>query len=61
MADTRDLSDVNGTPFGVGVDENTALVVTTDLAAGQTSAEVIGENGVYFVDVSKAQAGEQNG
>ena len=51
----RLLSDTNGrdlgTDFGLGVDENTALVVTSDLDGGNAVGEVMGENGVFFANV----------
>ncbi|KAL3863803.1 hypothetical protein ACJMK2_005535 [Sinanodonta woodiana] len=49
--DTRRLS--LGTNYALGVDENTALVITHD-GTSQASGKVIGAAGVLLVDVSKA-------
>ena len=59
LVDTRDLE--LGTDFGLGIDENTALVVVTSAEDLSVMGEVIGENGVYFVDTRSANVGETNG
>ncbi|XP_050400418.1 cyanophycinase [Patella vulgata] len=58
LSDTRHLS--NGVDYGIGVDENTALVITH---AGTSTAtgHVLGESGVTIIDVSKSQTEPQDG
>lgn len=47
------LQLMTGVPFGVGVDENTALLVAP--GDGQAELAVVGENGVWLNDVTAAQ------
>ena len=47
------LQLMTGVPFGVGVDENTALLVTP--GDGQAALAVVGERGVWLNDVTAAQ------
>lgn len=47
------LQLMTGVPFGVGVDENTALLVAP--GDGQAALAVVGENGVWLNDVTAAQ------
>lgn len=47
------LQLMTGVPFGVGVDENTALLVTP--GDGQAVLTVVGENGAWLNDVTAAQ------
>ncbi|MBQ1782328.1 MAG: cyanophycinase [Gammaproteobacteria bacterium] len=47
------LQLMTGVPFGVGVDENTALLVAP--GDGQAALAVVGENGVWLNDVTAAR------
>jgi cyanophycinase-like exopeptidase len=58
VSDTQDK--LLGTRYGIGVDENTALLVTSDLDGSGKMGEVIGEAGVYFVDVGSSEVTEIN-
>ncbi len=53
LSDTLLGNDI-GTPFGLGVDEDTSLVVTWDTEDDSIEGEVLGTNGVYFADISVA-------
>ena len=58
LSDTESMSI--GTDKGMGVDEDTCLLVTSDLDGGNPQGEVLGTYGVYFVDVSRSDVGEVN-
>lgn len=51
LSDTRHL--YNGVDWGIGVDENTALVIR-HAGTSQAEGEIIGEHGVFFADVSNS-------
>ena len=51
LSDTRRLS----TPRGVGIDQDTALIVTKD-GKNKVTAEVVGSGGVFLADVGKSRA-----
>ncbi len=53
--------NILGVNYGIGVDEDTALLVTSDLSGENPKGEVLGTNGVYFADVSRAQTDQING
>lgn len=54
-------TQANGVPFGIGVDEDTALFVTSDLDGSNPIGEVFGRGGVFFVDVREAQVKTKRG
>ena len=61
VSDTKYMAGV-GTTLGIGVDENTAIAITSDVATGGNRfGEVLGEAGVFMVDLSRAVEGVANG
>lgn len=58
LSDTR--NQAHGTDFGVGIDENTAFIVTSDLMGENRIGEILGENGVFLVDVGSSRVTENN-
>jgi len=54
LSDTVE-SESKGSSLGIGLDEATALVITTDFD-GRISGEVVGDYGVFLADVSEAEA-----
>eukprot|EP00095_Tigriopus_kingsejongensis_P000431 maker-scaffold171_size289870-snap-gene-1.37 protein:Tk00431 transcript:maker-scaffold171_size289870-snap-gene-1.37-mRNA-1 annotation:"hypothetical protein CAPTEDRAFT_193384" len=58
LSDTKDIP--MGTNNGAGIDENTAFIVTSDLNGQNRRAEVLGENGVFLVDVGSSHVQEIN-
>jgi len=57
--DTRDQP--RGVELGIGVDEDTALLIIYSLDGSNPQGEVLGRNGVFLVDVSRASAFEIDG
>ncbi len=61
----RLLSDTSnrnlGSDRGMGVDEDTCLMITSDLDGRNPVGEVFGTYGVYFADVSRANVGLAQG
>ncbi|TRY73597.1 hypothetical protein TCAL_03345 [Tigriopus californicus] len=58
LSDTRNQD--HGTEFGVGIDENTAFIITSDLLGMNRFGEILGENGVFLVDVGSSSVVESN-
>ncbi len=50
--DTREESQ--GSTRGFGADEDTALIITTDVDTGEVVGEVVGTSGVLFADLGEA-------
>ncbi len=59
LADT--LDEPLGTTRAFGVDEDTALVVTSELDGSIPYGEVVGVSGVYFIDIGQADVSQVNG